>query len=44
MTMSKALASMLDNPTLVKRPVLECSKFIAVGFAPKNYRDIFMQV
>ncbi len=44
MTMNKALASMLENPTLVKRPVLECSKFIAVGFAPKNYRDIFMQV
>ena len=44
MTMDKVLALMLEHPTLVKRPVLECSKFIAVGFAPKNYRDIFMQV
>ena len=44
MSEDKALASMLENPTLVKRPVLECSRFIAVGFSPTNYRDIFMQV
>ena len=44
MSEDKALKSMLENPTLVKRPVLECSRFIAVGFSPNNYRDIFMQV
>ncbi len=44
MSEDKALKSMLENPTLVKRPVLECSRFIAVGYSPNNYRDIFMQV
>ncbi len=44
MTRDKALASMIEQPTLVKRPVLECSRFIAVGFSPENYRNIFMQV
>jgi arsenate reductase len=44
MTKDKALVSMLDHPTLVKRPVLECNKFIAVGFSPENYKAIFMQV
>lgn len=37
----KALAMMLQNPTLVKRPVLECDKFIALGFSPENYDKIF---
>ena len=44
MTKDKAIASMLEHPTLVKRPVLECSMFIAVGFSPENYKAIFMQV
>ena len=43
MSKDSALASMLEHPTLVKRPVLECSKFIAVGFSPDNYKAIFMQ-
>ena len=37
----KALAMMLQHPTLVKRPVLECDEFIALGFSPDNYRKIF---
>ena len=37
----KALAMMLQNPTLVKRPVLECDEFIALGFSPQNYSKIF---
>jgi len=41
---SKAIASMIEHPTLVKRPVLECSEFIAVGFSPEHYRNIFMQL
>ena len=44
MSKDSALASMLEHPTLVKRPVLECSKFIAVGFSPDNYKAIFMQI
>jgi Spx/MgsR family transcriptional regulator len=44
MSKDRALASMLEHPTLVKRPVLECSEFIAVGFSPQNYKAIFMQI
>lgn len=44
MSKNRALASMLESPTLVKRPVLECHRFIAVGFTPDNYKDIFMHV
>ncbi len=44
MSKDSALASMLEHPTLVKRPVLECSKFIAVGFSPDNYKAIFLQI
>ena len=37
MSRDKALAAMIDNPTLVKRPVLETKKFIAVGFSEKRF-------
>jgi len=40
MSKDKALASMIQYPTLVKRPVLECEEFIALGFSPENYRAI----
>ncbi|MFQ5546965.1 MAG: arsenate reductase [Woeseia sp.] len=43
MTRNRALASMIEHPTLVKRPVLECEEFIAVGFAPERYEKIFAQ-
>jgi arsenate reductase len=39
MTHDKALAAMIDNPTLVKRPVIESDKFIAVGFSEKRFGD-----
>jgi arsenate reductase-like glutaredoxin family protein len=39
MTHDKALAAMIDNPTLVKRPVLESDKFVAVGFSEKRFGD-----
>ena len=39
MNRDKALAAMIDNPTLVKRPVLETDKFIAVGFSEKRFGD-----
>jgi len=39
MTRDKSLAAMIDNPTLIKRPVLETEKFIAVGFSEKRFGD-----
>ena len=39
MTHDKALASMIYSPTLVKRPVIESDKFIAVGFSEKRFGD-----
>lgn len=39
MTRDSALAAMIDGPTLVKRPVLEADKFIAVGFSEKRFSD-----
>lgn len=41
MTKSRAMALMLEQPTLVKRPVLECDEFVAVGFSAANYERIF---
>jgi arsenate reductase len=41
MTKNKALALMMQNQTLVKRPVLESDDFIALGFSPENYKMIF---
>ena len=34
---SKALKLMSDNPSLIKRPVLESGKELVVGFAPERY-------
>lgn len=39
MTRDKALAAMIDGPTLVKRPVIETDSFIAVGFSEKRFGD-----
>ena len=39
MTHDKALAAMIDNPTLVKRPVIESTRFVAVGFSEKRFGD-----
>ncbi|MEL7187461.1 MAG: ArsC/Spx/MgsR family protein, partial [Pseudomonadota bacterium] len=35
----KALALMLANPTLIKRPVLESDGYMAVGFSEKRLSD-----
>lgn len=37
MTKDRAFALMLDQPTLVKRPVLESPLFMAVGFSEKRF-------
>lgn len=41
MNKEKAIVLMLDNPTLLKRPLLECDAFIAVGFSADNYQKMF---
>lgn len=41
MTKSRALALMIDNPTLVKRPVIESEIFIAVGFSEKRFAEFW---
>jgi len=41
LTKDKSLALMMQHRTLVKRPVLECDEFIALGFSPDNYTMIF---
>ena len=43
MTRDKALSAMIDKPTLIKRPVLEADKFIAVGFSEKRFGDFINQ-
>ena len=35
----RAFALMLEQPTLVKRPVLESDQFMAVGFSEKRFGD-----
>ncbi len=41
MTKDRAFALMIDNPTLVKRPVLESPQFIAVGFSEKRFAEFW---
>lgn len=43
MTRDRAIATILEYPTLVKRPVLECDEFIAVGFTPDNYEKLLAE-
>ena len=40
-TKDKAFALMIDRPTLLKRPVLEAEKFLAVGFSEKRFSDFW---
>ena len=39
MTRDKALAVMIESPTLIKRPVIEDDNFIAVGFSEKRFSE-----
>lgn len=38
---SRALRLMSENPSLIKRPVLENGKTLQVGFAPERYAKAF---
>ena len=44
MTRDKALAAMIDKPTLIKRPVLESPEFIAVGFSEVRFADFLSKL
>lgn len=39
LTRNKAFAFMIDQPTLLKRPVFEADSFFAVGFSEKRFED-----
>lgn len=38
-TKDGAFVLMIENPTLLKRPVLESNSFLAVGFSEKRYSE-----
>jgi len=37
----RALTAIVDNPTLVKRPVLERGAIVTFGFSPSTYSTLF---
>lgn len=44
MNKDKALAAIIERPTLMKRPVLEANQFIAVGFSEKRFTDFLAKL
>lgn len=38
---AKAIELMLENPTLIKRPLLETPQQVTVGFSAKSYAELF---
>jgi len=41
MDQSKAIRLMVENPSLIKRPVVESGKSVLVGFSPERYAAAF---
>ncbi|MFC0242512.1 ArsC family reductase [Rhodopseudomonas telluris] len=41
LTETKAIALMLAQPSMIKRPVLETGKMLLVGFRPEAYAEAF---
>ncbi|WP_291365952.1 ArsC family reductase [Acetobacter sp. UBA5411] len=41
LTEEKAIQLMIDNPSMIRRPVLEASTRIIIGFKPEKYADFF---
>jgi arsenate reductase-like glutaredoxin family protein len=41
---NKAIALMLDQPTLIKRPVFESEAFIAIGFSEKRFTEFLTKM
>ena len=44
MNRDKALAAMIETPTLIKRPVFEHDDYIAVGFSEKRFGDFLKRM
>lgn len=44
MTRDKAIASMIDRPTLIKRPVFEADTFMAVGFSENRFSEFLKKL
>lgn len=40
-TEKKAIALMLAQPSMIKRPVLEAKRKLTVGFKPDDYKNLF---
>ena len=41
LTQEKAIALMVENPSMIKRPVLETGGTIEIGFKPERYAAVF---
>ena len=41
MNKNRAILTLIEHPTLLKRPVLESTKMLAVGFTEASYEEIF---
>ena len=41
LTAARAMKLMLDQPSMIKRPVLETGKALLVGFKPEEYEKAF---
>jgi len=41
LTEKKAIALMLAQPSMIKRPVLEAKGKLTVGFRPEEYKNLF---
>jgi len=41
LTRDKAIALMVANPSMIKRPVLEKSDMLEIGFKPERYAELF---
>ena len=37
---NQTIALIIDNPTIIKRPVLDVNKTLAVGFSEESYKSI----
>ena len=43
LTQDKAIALMVDQPSMIKRPVLEANGKLEIGFKPERYAALFGQ-
>lgn len=41
---AKAIALILDQPTLLKRPVIEADNYLAIGFSESRFGDFLAQL